>query len=570
MEHSKARLSLVLSAALVFDSLALSAQEGPAPLVEVLDVRVTSVEVVVTGPDGRPAAGLTRADFEILENGKPQPISNFYEVGGAGPAAGTVSVEGIEKPVELDSPRSARKFIFYFDNGSLSIQNRNAIFPATREFLARAMEPGDQAMIATWNRELTVRLPWSSDQKAVDAVLRTMAEEPADASVLQAEKRRVERALDQLEADAEDPKTMTSFAMLETQARTYAENVRNDVSQSVAAASKLLSSLSGVDGRKVLVLATESLPTVAGGEMFEKIESIRTRAMVSTTSTLKPGATRGSRVEDLSKFTVAPMIEQLGNIANATGVTIYALNPKASGRRDAGTSDLQMTGDTSVDFAESVQGMDGVGMLARKTGGVAMVGAPAHLVLARIEADLGSYYSLGYRAEPGGSPNRDIQVRVKRPGHSVRARTSVYYRSLETEMADRVIANHLQASLPNELGISLEADPVTSGGQQPLLPMRIVIPVDSLTLLPVGDGKVTGGFSVFVCSGDGKGDASGVNVQSHRIDWPAGQAEQMKGRRIGFAVQVPVVKGREQISVGVVDHLSQIQGFATLRVGQQG
>lgn len=569
MDRSKARLSLVLCAALVFDSLALFAQEGTAPLVEVLDIRVTSVEVVVTGPDGRPATGLTRGDFEIFENGKPQPISNFYEVGGAGPAAGTVSVEGTEQPIEIDSPRSARKFIFYFDNGSLSIQNRNAIFPATREFLARAMEPGDEAMIATWNRELTVRLPWTSDQKAVDAVLKTMAEEPADASVLQAEKRRVERALDQLEADAQDPKTMTSFAMLETQARTYAENVRNDVSQSVAAASKLLASLSGVDGRKVLVLATESLPTVAGGEMFEKIESIRTRAMVSG-STLKAGATRGSRVEDLSKFTVAPMIEQLGNIANATGVTIYALNPKASGRRDAGTSDLQMTGDTSVDFAESVQGMDGVGMLARKTGGVAMVGAPAALVLARIEADLGSYYSLGYRAEPGSSPNRDIQVRVRKPGHSVRARTSVFYRSLETEMADRVIANHLQASLPNELDISLETDPVVSGGQQPLLPMRIIIPVDSLTLLPAGDGKVTGGFSVFVCSGDGKGEASGVNVQSHRIDWPSEQAEQMKGRRIGFAVQVPMQRGRDQISVGVVDHLSQVQGFATLRVGQTG
>ncbi|HUF17388.1 MAG TPA: VWA domain-containing protein, partial [Thermoanaerobaculia bacterium] len=566
MARRDVRLALILSATLILDPFPLPAQEPVVPLVEVLDIRVTNVDVVVTGPDGRPADGLTAADFELYEDGKRQEITNFYEVGGAGPAAGTISIEGAE-PVEVEGPRAPRRFIFYFDNGSLSIQNRNQIFPAVREFMEQNMSGADQAMIVTWNRKLEVDLPWTSDLKLVDATLEKMSGAMAGASQLQAEKRRVERMLDQLEAEAEDPSTLTSFTQLEAAARSYAENVRFDMSQSVNAISKILASLSGVDGRKVLVLATEQMPTTAGGEIFEKIESIRTRAMVSTTSTLRGGAQRGSRVTDVSKFNIISMIDQLANIANATGVTIYAINPKGTGRNDSGTADLQMTGDnSSVDFADSVQALDGVSVLARKTGGAAMVGAPASLALARIERDLGSYYSLGYRAAPGASPNRNIELRVKRPGHSIRARTSVYYRSLETEMADRVIANHLRADLSNELGVSLEADPVTSDGSRQLLPMRIVIPVDSLTLLPSGDGTFTGGFSVFVCSGDGAGDTSGVNVQSHRISWPDAQAVQMKGRRIGFAVQVPVEKGRHQVSVGVVDHLSQIQGFATMRI----
>ncbi len=567
MSRPDARLALVLSAALLLDPFILPAQEtATGAFGEVLDIRVTSVDVVVTGPDGGPAAGLTAADFEIYENGKAQEITNFFEVG-SGPSAGTITVAG-QKPIEVSSPRSARQFIFYFDNGTLSVQNRNQIFPAVRAFLQENMEPGDETMIVTWNRALDVRLPWTRDLKAVDTMLETMAGELANASQLQLERRRVERAVDQLEIDAEDPATLTTFAMVEASVRSYAENVRHDMAQSVGAIAKLLSSLSGVEGRKVLVLATESLPTKAGGEMFEKLESIRTRAMVSTTSTLKSGARQGSRVVDSSKFNVAPMIEQLGIAANATGVTIYAINPRGTAKNE-GKSDLQQPGDSSMDFGEAVQSLDGVNMLARKTGGVAMVGASAEVALDRIARDLGSYYSLGYKAGPGSSPNRNIEVRIKRPGHAVRARESVYYRTLETEMADRVIANQLRAEPTNDLGVSLEADPVTSDGSRQLLPMRIVIPVDSLTLLSDGAGGVTGGFSVFVCTGDGAGDASGVNVQSHQIKWPDAQAVQMKGRRIGFAVQVPIEKGRDQISVGVVDHLSQVQGFATMTVGSQ-
>ena len=39
----------------------------------------------------------------------------------------------------------------------------------------------------------------------------------------------------------------------------------------------------------------------------------------------------------------------------------------------------------------------------------------------------------------------------------------------------------------------------------------------------------------------------------------------MKGRRIGFAIQVPMEKGRRQVSIGVVDHVSQSQGFVTYK-----
>ena len=69
----KRALSLALVALTV-------AGASPAQIVESIEVRVTNVEVVATGPDGKPVHGLTREDFELLEDGKPQTITNFYEV----------------------------------------------------------------------------------------------------------------------------------------------------------------------------------------------------------------------------------------------------------------------------------------------------------------------------------------------------------------------------------------------------------------------------------------------------------------------------------------------------------
>ena len=38
------------------------------------------IDVVVTDADGRVVPGLTAADFELLDDGKPQPLATFTEV----------------------------------------------------------------------------------------------------------------------------------------------------------------------------------------------------------------------------------------------------------------------------------------------------------------------------------------------------------------------------------------------------------------------------------------------------------------------------------------------------------
>src|SRR6266849_894846 len=74
------RLVAVVS---LFLALPFDAQEK---LVESIEVHVVNVDVVVTDRAGNPVPGLKREDFELYENGKPQAISNFYEVSPSPPA----------------------------------------------------------------------------------------------------------------------------------------------------------------------------------------------------------------------------------------------------------------------------------------------------------------------------------------------------------------------------------------------------------------------------------------------------------------------------------------------------
>src|SRR5256885_17256223 len=73
--------------ALLLIALSTAAQEK---LVESIEVHVVNVDVVVTDRAGNPVTALKRGDFEVYENGKPQTITNFYEV----------------RPDDIDAPRT--------------------------------------------------------------------------------------------------------------------------------------------------------------------------------------------------------------------------------------------------------------------------------------------------------------------------------------------------------------------------------------------------------------------------------------------------------------------------------
>jgi len=103
-------------AAIAFALLAGAAQ---AQMSEVIEVHVANVDVVVLDKAGKPITGLTMDDFQLFENGKPQPLTNFYEMRSqtlTTPSEGAPAAAAPAVPVEPSAEARKRSIIIFFDS----------------------------------------------------------------------------------------------------------------------------------------------------------------------------------------------------------------------------------------------------------------------------------------------------------------------------------------------------------------------------------------------------------------------------------------------------------------------
>jgi VWFA-related protein len=541
---------LTLAAALLAQSAA-----AQTPMKEPIDVRVTNVEIIATDAKGQHVSGLTRDDFELYENGKLQPITNLFEAN-----AGT----------QGDSRKAAlpRRLVIYLDDSTLLPNNRRPIVPALKKLIADTMAADDQVMIATFSQSMKIRLPWTSDMAAVQSTLDSVGSETGNGRIRQAARKRIEDDIRSAVSAASIGKTSASdFRDILSGARNYASSVTHDLALSAGALQNLFESLAAVDGRKIVFIASESFSTRPGEEVFTYLENVRQQVLSGDASEgLKASARTASVTSAASEFNTNDAILALGRVANAAGVTVYALDPDTSGGGLAESGNLEqlVPGQLQSSTSARTPQVDGLQILAHATGGLAWIGMRPALAVEKLRADLENYYSLGYQAKTGGGAERSIEVKPKRADVRVRAKNSIRFRSAEAEMTDRVVANLRSAQL-NDLGISLQVvGDVRTEGEKRHVPVHVMIPARNLTVVPEGN-VLTGGFSVYVCTAGGKAEPSGVNEQSHEIKWPLSTTvEQLKDRPMVFAMEVVLEKGRDQISVGVLDHRSQATGFSKI------
>jgi Ca-activated chloride channel homolog len=110
-------------------------------------VNVVEVYAAVTDHNGQPVAGLTRGDFSVLEDGKPQEVTTFTE--GDFPLSVAVAID--------------RSF-------SMAGAELNEARSAAFAFL-QALRPEDQAMIIAIGSEVETLAPLSTDRRAqLDAI----------------------------------------------------------------------------------------------------------------------------------------------------------------------------------------------------------------------------------------------------------------------------------------------------------------------------------------------------------------------------------------------------------------
>ncbi|MGZ5431928.1 MAG: VWA domain-containing protein [Thermoanaerobaculia bacterium] len=547
----KRTLAILAALAIAVPSMAQKKNQEPEQprLVENIDVRIINVDVIVTDRKGNFVPNLTADDFTILENGVPKPISNFYEVAGsvAKNVVGEAPIpETPEAPKKEIPENMKRRIIFYVDNLSLSPFNRNRVFQQMKDFVTTVMRPGDEAMIATYNRSMKVRVPFTRDTGQILSMLDSLQKESGLGIANRSERKTTEDRI----------REASSYYDALATARGYAASIEHDLRQSVASINALMTTLAGVDGKKVLVLTSEGFPMQPGREMFYFIEDVgREKGWSGMGSTMLEGMT----------YDGANLIQSVAKTANANGITMYTVH--AAGL----TGGVEMSAEHAQPISASVSQAavsnttESMQLMAEMTGGVASVQTNNFkLAFDRIQQDLESYYSLGYRAGTERvDRQRYLSVRMKNREYRVRNRQTFVEKSMFAEMSDRVVANLLYRVKDNELGILTRVgNPLPTEDGYYHVPVDILIPMQALTLLPQGEVEYVGGFDVYVVVGNKDNDMSDVARKSHQIRVPTAAFKELSGKFYTYTLELLMERGLNKISVGVVDQVSNTPGFA--------
>jgi len=266
-------------------------------------------------------------------------------------------------------------------------------------------------------------------------------------------------------------------------------------------------------------------------------------------------------------FNNSDLIQSVAKTANANGITLYAIHAGGLGAQNENIM-AESSRSTSYNVAQSAisNSTESLELIAEMTGGVSSANTNNFAAAFNtIEKDLDAYYSLGYRAGTERvDRQRALEVRLKTRGYIVRSRQSFVEKSTFAEMSDRVVANLLYRTKNNDLKIAVRSNsPVPADDGLFKVPIEIQIPMDSLTLLPQGDVHA-GGFTVYVAVANKDGDMSDVSHKTHQITVKSGEIAKAtaKGHYYTYSLTLLMEPGLNKISVGVVDDVSNVTGFA--------
>jgi VWFA-related protein len=607
------KLSVLLASALAatLTSGALYAQQTPVSTSsETIEVRVTNIDVVVTDSAGNPATGLTADDFEVLERGQPRTITNFYEVR-ATPVATTdeaptaAPADSVSAPGTPAPPANLvrRRIIVYVDLFSVHPHQRTQMLDAFEKSLDRLMRPGDQAMLVTFNGVSSdVLTALTDDRKLLAAKLKEVAKRSGGNLVSEAQKSTIldnaEMLLERAKVQPPPPGPsdapapigggMTgasqfltleqAYSMARSPVASFAEQQYRKQKSLLSDLQRILGSLAGAEGKKVLLFLGGELVENPGLELYQRVDAI----FAPHLRQIQPVAMR-----DPSR-SFAVDIRNLAETANANDVTMYMVDAssRGGGDNDASTMSLRRAESESMSLGETTRAM---AQVADLTGGISVpAGKTIQTALDTIVRDLSSYYSLGYRSEEQARGN--IEVRVRKPGLRVRTRRTfdpgavtaalpptpaatsdsvvppALAKASDALVRQRLLANVFD-DVPSDFPVTVTAYDDLRRQQDGKYRVTLNVGFPSSVTLTEHNGTLKGQVAVYIVTNDEDGQMSPVTATVKPLTVSAAERASMSAQK-PFSFTFPLVfqEGEVIVSVGVADQLGGTAGFAKTSV----
>jgi VWFA-related protein len=391
----------------------LGAQQTQGPVFRA-DTRLVEVNVVVQDRSGRPIEGLSRADFTLLEDGKPQQIE-LFNVEASRPALPAPPAETISPAAVAAAPLTRRQFTnrlaakpggvtaIVFDRLNTRFEDQHLAREQIVEVLGE-FQPEDRVALYVLESE-TIRIlhDFTGDMASLRSALKAFQPktsretQAADATPL---------ALPSTGADATD----AEFAawLRETTREVSNFYVRRRGELTADAFEAIAQRLAGVRGRKNLVWVSSAFPLVYASKFGPE-----------TTDRMLDRASRAVNAADIAVYSVDPR----GLVAPTTAAAAK-LTEEVNRQDRSAANDARVTGLISP-ATETRQNIESMEYLSAATGGRAFSNMnDAGRAIRQAVADSRMTYVLGYYPAHGvwDGRYRSIKVEVNRSDARVLSR----------------------------------------------------------------------------------------------------------------------------------------------------
>jgi VWFA-related protein len=535
----------------------VASSESTPRFTDAVEVRLIDLEVHVTDRGGNRVRGLTSRDFEVLENGVPQEITNFTEYQGDR-LGGTATQDGSFELSPEPSPQP-RTILLFLDHLPLTPPDRRVLFEQLRSFSRDALRDGDRTSVVQWRGSLTTLVPLTEDHGSLERELESLANRPlpSEASPGLDEHTNFHRGaqsfLEEILSGMSDqpvriPEGDPLHASVQIRAswEDCARRFHGEMRRKTAVMESLIASLAGVEGRKLFVYVSAFFPSNSG--------------------TFCEASRRASLLEsEEAIYSTQPLVKRATDAANAAGVVFYVLRPrpphspagsaeKLYAIADPGVSGMEAAA-VQIDFFNDVTAL---ARLADETGGLLGTDRAIRDILPRIVSDLDSYYSIAYRTTSDGRDRvRRIDVRARDPQLQVRARRSLVDRSPRTRARDQLIANLLHEPDGGELDVELVMNEPRESGRRLYRPIELRIPLEQLRFSD-REGTDVARFTVMTAGGSALGDVGEPRFDTREVSRPEISE---RGTYVTYELEVLFDESGNRASIGVLDEGSGIASF---------
>jgi VWFA-related protein len=532
---------------------------APPPLVEKIDVSLVNVDVSVTDRHGQPVPGLTRDDFEVFEDGKPQPITNFYLVENARVRSDkTPNANAEATPPEQ---RFRRKVLVLVDNLNTTKRSRNEALAKLEQFIDEHFDDGHYDWsIATVDSRVHLLLPMTSDKRVLHAVVEGIQRRGTNRE-LRASVGRGDSAQSHVISDASRPTDQSGEQIHTQRADLLAENKNFD--EEMGLTEQTMFAASSTDA---IVDAARAFGSSEGRKMILLVTGYMPFGQISPLSRVGDSPMTGNHMEDINKKDnqLIALRDHIIHEANASNTSFYIINAEGLDVAPMNES-LTVSNMAKSSPGSSADDTSAMYWLAGETGGAYLPGSRMEKSFEEFDRRSANFYSLGFASKhPDDMHYHRLVVRVK--GHSdFKLQYRDGYSSAETDIQlVRALRSPLGAAMQETtVPMSLIVGDPQYRGLTAIVPLQAAMSMESLQYITDARGSRTR-LHVYVSIFDSSG--RNITVAKSFADIAVQPNEATTGPMTITIPPLALGKGTYDVVVAVRDELTDHVGVATHKI----